>query len=343
MKTLLVGQAKKIALEWVNQYAATHEIIGAFLNGSSTVLREEDILPTTSDIDINMIIDQIKVPPKIGKFVYRGVLLEVSFFPLELISPIRKALTTYEIANSFKQDNILVDKTGYLKQVVSLVSKHFSHPRWIGIRCQNALKKSQNGTKAFDPQLPVLDNVNRWLFPAGICTHVILTAAQTNPTVRLRYLAVRPILLKSNHHELYHQLLELLGCQEMDAQRVLYHLNHLTQTFDIAASCKNDKFPFSQDITPQARAVVIQGSQTLIEQQNHQEAVFWIAVSFQRCHEILRMDNPQKHQELMPLFLELLTDLGVETNLKIQKRIDKIWELYPVLEQTARQIIFDQK
>jgi hypothetical protein len=68
---------------------------------------------------------------------------------------------------------------------------------------------------------------------------------------------------------------------------VQHYLNGVAQTFDAAAAMGRKEFPFSCDITPDARAVAIGGSQQLIDAGHHREAVFWIVATHARCTQIL--------------------------------------------------------
>ena len=65
---------------------------------------------------------------------------------------------------------------------------------------------------------------------------MLLVAALRNPTVRLRYAAVRDVLKEYNQEEIYEELLRLLGCKDMSAEQAMIHLNGLTRTFDAASA-----------------------------------------------------------------------------------------------------------
>ncbi|UHA73228.1 hypothetical protein [Paenibacillus sp. 481] len=61
----------------------------------------------------------------------------------------------------------------------------------------------------------------------GVTTHLLLVAAQHNPTIRLRYVAVRKILLQYGLMNRYSELLTLLGCAAITPQRVTHHLKDI--------------------------------------------------------------------------------------------------------------------
>lgn len=328
---MYICKAKEIALEWTDNFIKDTSVVGAMFNGSVVDLDGNDILSPSSDIDINFIVDEARRMDKIGKIMYKGVLLDVSFIPLDMIRPVEKVLSTYEIANCFHRNSIIYDPTGYLAEAALFSSQNFAHPKWVLERCENVYRKIERGIQGFQVSQPLLDNINSWLFPAGICTHAILVAALQNPTVRLRYLRVRSVLEGWNQSGFYETLLELLGCSHIPADRVQRHLDHLEKVYASAIRHKKSHFIFENDVSAAAKPVVIQGSQTLIDEGNHREAVFWMAVTSERCHKILRQDAPEEHEKYYPDFINLLMDLGVETNKKIQSRIQAIESFIPTL------------
>ncbi|MEG6590270.1 hypothetical protein [Paenibacillus barengoltzii] len=86
------------------------------------------------------------------------------------------------------------------------------------------------------PKKLLQNQVLGWLFPTGVTTHVLLTAALRNPTIRLRYLRAREVLEAYGHREVYAELLQLLGCTQLTARRTEAHLKVLERTFDTAAA-----------------------------------------------------------------------------------------------------------
>jgi hypothetical protein len=124
-------------------------------------------------------------------------------------------------------------------------------------------------------------------------TNVVLVAALRNPTVRLRFPAARAVLHQAGRTDVYERFLGLLGCADVGRDVVERHLDGLETVFDRAAAAARTPFPFSGDITPQARAVAIDGSRRLVEAGDHREAVFWIVATHARCRQILDADGPE--------------------------------------------------
>lgn len=333
MLSLRIDEAKTIARGWVQAYMAEHEeVLGAVLNGSVAELPDWASLPETSDVDINLIVREAPAH-KPGKFPYHGVLLEVSFLPLSMLQPKESVLTRYEIAGAFRSESqVLGDRDETLGQLAAYAAQRFSQPQWVQARCEAVYRKIEQGA-VFSPNSPMLDNINPWLFPCGIMTHAILVAAQRNPTVRLRYLRAREVLEAWQRPDAYETLLSVLGCGAMSASRMLSHLNHLEMTYDLAAANCKSAFPFRNDIHPASRIVAIDGSRALIEAGDHREAAFWIIVTFERCHRILRADAPDLHAQCLPDFMALLSELDADTPQKLAGRIAAVRAHLPWLRE----------
>lgn len=336
---MLIKDAKRLAREWVEHYAENHRILGAYLGGSVIEMDGEDLLPETSDVDINLVIDGAEPSEKPGKLLYRKALLEASFIQKDSLFPAEKLLVFYEITGAFRKDNILLDPDGLLRGLHETVSASFAESRWVQVRMERVTEKIRNGTAGFRMESPLLDNVNPWLFPAGICTHLLMAGALVNPTVRLRYLKLRPVLLEHGYEKLYEKLLAILGCDHFTVEQSQCHLETLAETFDTACRyAPETHFPFSNDISPYARAVVIGGSEQLIRQGDHREAVFWMAATFVRCHLILREMDESEHQRLFPQMLRLLADLGADSNEKIAAKIEEVHRILPELQTAAGEL-----
>ncbi|NJG46921.1 hypothetical protein GEP26_23410, partial [Salmonella enterica subsp. enterica serovar Anatum] len=68
---MLVGDAWKLADEWVRKQAAPGEgFVGAYLGGSTASMPEKAELPAGSDVDVFVVLEGEAAPPKLGKFLY---------------------------------------------------------------------------------------------------------------------------------------------------------------------------------------------------------------------------------------------------------------------------------
>jgi hypothetical protein len=239
-------------------------------------------------------------------------LLEISVFPWKGYCSVDEFLSSYHLAAGLQADTIIADPSGDLRALQRHVARSFCEEVWVRRRCQNALNKVEKLLTGIDVSAPWHDQVMAWLFATGVATHVLLVAALKNPTVRLRYLAVRRVLDEYGRRGLYPELLGLLGCAEMTPDRVAHHVNALAQSFDAVARVAKTAFPFSADITPVARPIAIDGSSNLIGSGDHRKAVFWVIATFARCNKTLAADAPRATQrEFAPAFDAILADLDI--------------------------------
>lgn len=336
-----VGTAKNIAAEWVMKHASKASgFQGAYFIGSTTEMSINADLPESSDIDIIVVTPLEEPPMKLGKFFYRGVLLEVTYLSWQQLSSAEEILSSYHLAGGFRKNTIITDPTGRLQRLQRDVSKHFADEKWVRKRCRNAGEKVERGLKNIDTSAPFYDQVMAWLFSTGVMTHVLLVAALCNPTVRLRYLAVRRVLTEYGHMDFYRDLLELLGCAYMTPQRVEAHLDELARTFDSTVEVAKTPFFFSTDISDISRPIAIDGSRKLIQSGYHHEAVFWVVATFARCHKILDVDAPRDlKDELAPAFKEMVADLGIISTDDIICRAEEGLEFLPKLWEVTEDIL----
>ncbi|WP_274365856.1 hypothetical protein [Paenibacillus thermotolerans] len=335
-----VGTARNTAAEWVVRFASREDwFVGAYFSGSAAAQLEDAELAPSSDIDVMIVTDQDEPPAKLGKFVYNGVLIEVTYFSLRLLASAEEVLTNYHLAGGFRTDTIIADPTGRLRELQREVSRHFAQPLWVRRRCENAKQRIEGWLSSIDLTAPLPDRTMAWLFPTGVTTHVLLVAALRNPTVRLRYFAVRNVLEEYGLGRFYPELLDLLGCSHLSPACVEHHLNQLARTFDAAAEASKTPFFFSTDITASARPIAIDGSRELIRAGYHREAVFWIVATFARCHKILAADAPDLEAERSPAFHAVLAELGADSDESVLRRAQSVKQFLPRLMDAAEQII----
>ncbi|WP_342773036.1 hypothetical protein [Paenibacillus flagellatus] len=323
------------------QYASQEAwFMGAYFSGSTVGQPDDATMAAGSDMDVVVVTSEATPPLKLGKFIYRGALIEITFLSWNQLASAEEVLTSYHLAGSFRADTLLADPTGQLRGVQQKVARHFTEIEWVRRRCENAGQKIEHGLRNIDPTAPWHNQVMAWLFMTGVTAHVLLVAALRNPTVRLRYLAVNNMLREFGRTGIYSELLWLLGCEHWTPQRTCHHLNALARTFDVAAAHAKTPFPFSSDITAASRPIAIDGSRNLIRDGFHREAVFWIGATFARCHHILCADAAPKLQaELAPAFEEFVADLGIPSSDTLARRAEEVLRFLPRLRDEAESIM----
>jgi hypothetical protein len=336
---MIVNHAKTIARDWVREEAADLPgFAGAFLHGSLAWLPDDAAFPPTSDVDIIVVLDTPEVPQKPGKLRYRDLLLDVSYLPKDQLRSPEQVLGQYHLAGSFRAPSVILDPSGWLTDLQTAVARDFAQRRWVRRRCEHARDRILTGypLNAADP-FP--QQVIAWLFPAGITTHVLLTAGLRNPTVRQRYLAARDLLADYGHLEFYETLLDLLGAARMSQSRAAEHLAALEDPFAAAAAVVKSPFPFAADISQFARPIAIDGSRDLIARGDHREAIFWLAATWSRCQLVFHHDAPELRERFAPGYRALPADLGIASSADLQRRYDELIRALPQVWDVAETIM----
>ena len=336
-----VGEAKAIAREWVvREGVKLPGFGGAYLAGSTNWLPDDAPLAVGSDVDVMVVLDDANPPVKLGKFVYHDVLLEISYLPADRLQSAEQVLGDYHLAGSLRTPSVVLDPSGRLTALQAAVARDFAKRRWVVRRCEQARDKVLTNLRRLDAAAAFHEQVTAWLFPTGVTTHVLLTAGLRNPTVRLRYLAVRELLAAYDRLEVYPELLALLGCDQMSRARVEHHLAALAAVFDAAKTWLKTPFFFASDLSDAARPIAIDGSRALIDRGGPREAVFWIVATYARCLTVLAHDAPGDVQaRFAPGLRELVGDLGIASFADMQRRGEQVIAYLPRLWDVAEGII----
>lgn len=337
---MLVHEAKALARQWVlHEGEKLPGFQGAFFHGSINWLAADATLAPTSDLDI-MLVFADPPPTKLGKFVYNGVILEVSSLASSALASPEAILSTSHLAGSFQGSSIIADPTGELTHLQQAVAANYAKRAWVIKRCADAEAKIRRNLAGIRKDDPFHDQVMAWLFGTGVTTHVLLIAGLENPTVRRRYLAVRELLANYGRLDFYEELLRLLGCRTLRPQQVAGHLATLTAAFDVAKTVVTTAYPFAADLTDLARPIAIEGSRELIEQGYHREAIFWIVATYARCQQVFdQAGTPEQLATFTPGFQALLADLGIACHGDLVQRRNQVIAFLPRLWTMAEAII----
>jgi hypothetical protein len=338
---MIVKEAKDVARQWVIQEASKAPgFYGAFYAGSTNWFSDEAVFPSTSDVDVWVVLADPGPPAKLGKFICRDVILEVSYLPNDLLRSSDQILGDYHMAGSFRTPSIIADPSGRLTRLQAAVSRDFAKRQWVYKRCEHANNRVLRKLQSLNESEPFHDQVTAWLFATGVTTHVLLAAGLRNPTVRRRYLAARELLADYGHVDFYETLLRMLGCDQMSREIVAHHLTALTEAFDAAKAVVKTPFPFASDISDIARPITIDGSWDLVERGYHREAIFWMVATYSRCQKVLYHDAPAEMQDRFgPGYRRLLGDLGISSFADLQQRKEQFEIFLPHVWEVAEAIM----
>ena len=326
----------------IDESTKTPGFFGAYQYGSANRLQDEDEFPGSSDVDLAVVLTQPDSTLKLGKFLYRDVLLEVSYQSYDQIESPDQILCNYHLAPSLRWANIISDPSGRLTKLQAAVSKDFTRRTWVYARCEHAMSVTLGHLDHVNEAVLFHEQANSWLFGTAGPTHMLLSAALRDPTIRRRYVVVRGLLSDRDDLDFYETLLELQGSAQMSRERVEHHLDAVTRAFDVAKTVVRTPYRFASDISDDARPISIDGSRELIERGFHREAVYWIVVTYSRCLTILNNDAPQETQEMFSCgFRELLGDLGVSSAADLQLRSEQAKRYLRRVWEVAESIIAD--
>jgi hypothetical protein len=338
---MIVGKAKELARQWVMEEGTRLPgFRGAYFTGSVTWLTDDAELPAASDVDLFVVLDGSEPPEKLGKFVYRDVLLEVSFTTLEQLGSAEQILAQHQIAGPFREPNIIADPSGRLTEFQAKISEGYARREWVERRCHHASEHALWYVGLMEQAPPFHDAVTVWAFATGVMTHVPLVAGLKNATVRLRYIAVRELLADYGLSDFYETLLQPLGCAGLSADTIVRHLPALSDAFDAAVEALTTPVFFAGDISAHSRHIAIDGSRELIERGDHKEAVFWMIATYARCQKVLAADAPaSEHERHDAGFRDLVGDLGIASFADLEDRVAEVEALLPRVSEVATVIM----
>ena len=292
MPDVTIKMAKDIAQNWCAvQASQIPGVVGALMTGSVAWQPNSATHQTGSDIDIILVVDRPDVPNALGKFVFQGLTLEVSFAKLSVLSEIDTVLADYHMAGLFRQTTALWDPVGQLHQLMIQAAPHYADTKYIKRRMQHARQNALNFLTRYEDATTLHDQVTSLFFAAGVTAHIILTAALQNPTIRRRYILSGQVLNRTGHSELHEHMLATLGSRDLDAPAIQTLLDLLAAQFDKTAKLLASPHPFASDMKPAARPIAIDGTQAMIDQGHHKEAAFWIIAVFARCRAVMVADG----------------------------------------------------
>lgn len=134
-----VKQAKEIVHQWVlEESSQLPGFAGAFIAGSTNWLLDDDPLPTTSDVDVKIVLADENQKQWYQRQVYQGVLIDFSYISSDQIQSPDRILSNYYLAYHFTTPNIILDPTGQLAKIQTEVSKNFARRKWVRKRCEHA-------------------------------------------------------------------------------------------------------------------------------------------------------------------------------------------------------------
>jgi len=337
---LTAGAARAIARRWVAETAGRLPgFVGAYFIGSTATLADDAPLAAGADVDLTLAFEAEGREQPRGKREVEGVIIDVSHLPASEFDADR-VLANYHRAPALAGGHIIADPTERLTALHGAVAARYDERAWVERRCEDAAANVRRYAASFDRAAPYYQQAFACLFAAGVITHILLVAGLRNPTVRRRYVATRELLDAYGIPGEYRPLLALLGAGGITPGEAGRHLRTLEASFDAAAVALRTPLGFMSDITVAARSIAVDGSRAMIEDGDHGEAMFWIAVTHARCLNVLAVDGSQQARAMAERGLrDALTDLGIESSAGMERRLGDVGAALPAAMDLAARIM----
>jgi len=336
---MLVRDARAAAREWVEQERkSVPGFYGAYLAGSVSSMPADAVLPGASDVDIKVVVDDSTVNPEPQKFVYHGVVFDVSHASRDDVSTAEGVLGNYYTAVHFAHPSVLSDPTGHLTELQAIVAREYPRRVWVRKRAEHARAFIQ-GMLESSP-FPEYDAAQTCLLRLQFTPPMVLVADLRNPTHRRCIVNCHQVLDRYNHSELHEQLLGIMGSAALTWGEVELLLANCAEAFDTAKLVRKTPFLMASNISDFAHPMVIGGARELIDQGYHREAVVWIAFMHTLCTKIIENDAPDDvKRQFDPAYQRMLETLGLSTSDQVADKEIRLGHLIPELWRVTEAII----
>ena len=339
---MLVKEAKAAAQQWVETQASEMpDFAGAYICGSVNWMNDDDVMPSTSDFDIRVVLNSDTVPHTFNKFLFDDVLLEVSYVSFGEVNTPEAVLSNYHTAGHFTRACILGDPENHLAEIQKVVKKAFARRKWVQARVDHAKSWQVDSLGLFlNTSDPLHDQVFAWVYANSIFAQTVLVADLKNPTVRKMMAAAQDVLKQYDQLAFHERVLEILGCATFSRDHVEQQFEDFTEVFDATQIVRESDSGISDSIIDGGRAFILGSIQELIQRGYHREAVFWLLVSHTRCQKIIYENaSPDIQAEFTGRYEDFLRSLGVTSLDDVYRRIEEVKALRPQADEVVNDIL----
>jgi hypothetical protein len=355
---MLVSQVKDIARQWTIERAASlPDFAGAFFVGSVVHMPDEQEFPTTSDVDLRIVVER-DLPDLFNtprgefaqrKFVFRDVLLEPIYARRDGFRDPSQILESPRLAVNFSVPNIILDPAGDLQRLYQQVSAAYREACWVKQRCKKAeqvvLPRLEMAT-GYGQRIPGVasDLLYRisWLYVGAIPVAVQIPriANLRGITLRKSLVASRKVLGDLGQDDLYERILEVVGVRGITVAEARAYLAELSAAFDYALDVLKTPFYGDFDLQELSRPVVVDGARELIEAGFHREAVFWVLCMRNWIQNAIENDGAEPEKAAFRSgFERLLSTMGLSSLAAVANKAEEVRQLLPKMMSVAQSII----
>jgi hypothetical protein len=338
---MIVRDARDAARNWMLEEARDLPgFHGAFFAGSITSASDNVEFPTSSDVDIKVVMDDPSDTGGPQKFVYQDVILDVSYGSSEDFQSPEMVLGNYYTAVHFVTPSIILDPSGNLTAIQSVVAQEYARRVWVRRRCEHARQQFEEALTWLSPDSPVHDQVLAWLFPIFFTPPMVLVPDLRNPTHRRGFATMGQVLARYGHVPLHERMLGIVGSEAMSRAQVERLLAACAEAFDAAQAIRTTPFLLASNLSDFARPIAIGGAEELVADHHHREAVPWTAFIHTLCQTALHNDaSDEVRARFTPGYEHLLGELGISSYDDRAERVEQLRQVLPELWGVTEEII----
>lgn len=292
-----VGQVKEIAKEWVEERASQLPgFYGAYFAGSINRLPEDALFHMYKDVDIRILLENYNQNKrKHNKFLYKGILLEPVFVDLEGYRSSKELLSSLD-AYDLAVESIISDPTGLLTEMQKVVAKEYAQRRWVKKRCEQVKKEILDNLKKLNETSSV-DEAEDVFYHIPLDLANLIAIAYLKPrTIRRCFVQIKELLKNQNQLALYESVLAVLGCSNMTLKQVRVLFQESVKAFDRAVAVRHTPYIVEFNIQSCVRPFFVEGTQQIIREGNHREAIWPILLFHLWSNAVIQNDAPEQEK-----------------------------------------------
>jgi hypothetical protein len=323
--------AREIAHAWVHEDGGRLPgFWAAHLSGSLARLPDEGVLPDFSDIDLYCVMEEGAEFPQ-QKLSYCGALLETVARPLSDYASAETVLSNPYLASTFTVDCVLTDPSGLLAPLHPVVKREYRQKRWLEARYAVVKEDVEGFYGWLDNPASLNEAVSKLGFTVRKLDALLAVAHLQVPTVRKSLANATHLLHSHGRDDLGDELLRVLGCHEWTKEQVRAGLKECAIVFDRASEVMQRPAVMEFNLIPAARPYLVEGTEEMIEEGQHREAVLWMMMVLWAANLCLQKDAPPEErprwQERADRFY---ASLGLSSMEAYRQRVK---EAYPLMER----------
>ncbi len=332
---LPVADVVAIVREWVDQQARhLPDFAGAYLWGGITALPPDAPFSLYRDVDVVVVLTQ-GAPEDDLEIFYRGLMLEVIQQNLAAHQDAEAVLANPSHGPNMATTQILADPTGGLTPLRQAVAAEYGRRRWIQARCAAEKASAEEWLAAMRQAATPLDRMVAVRVFLGALSGLLAVAQLQRPTTRRTLALLRELLEAQGRPDLHESALMLMGSAHLSRAEVQALLDQCVRAFDRAVAVYQTPLPFGFVMRPHLRPYHVAGTQEMIDEGNHREAMFWITC-LDTAYLVLQNDAPAAEKPGFAAQFEAMhTALGYNSAAAWAERVAAAERLAPEMYRIA--------